>query len=84
MVVQKFLLEMIPESKLQSRFLQKITMVIQSINTAGVVVKTITCEGNRVNQVFFRMCKTISGKPWLTIIEISLLFGFVYLSKNIL
>ena len=57
---------MIPVSKLQSKFLfDQINTVTECVNHACVQVKAVTgiCNGNRVNQGFFRMYKTIPDKP---------------------
>jgi len=80
----KILFKMIPVSKLQSSYLfQELNTVTQCVSTAGVVVKAIKCDDNQVNQAFFRLYETISGKPWLTTDGIFLLFDFVHLLKNI-
>ena len=76
----KILLKMIPVSKLQANFLfQQINDVSECVRAAGVDVKAIICDGNRVNQAFFRMFKTVPDKLWLTIDSVYLLYDFVHL-----
>ena len=53
------------------------------MDAAGVVVKAIVCDRNRINQSFFRMCKTVPDKPWLAVDGKYLLFDFVHLLENI-
>ena len=80
----KLLTKMKPVSKLQLNFLfQEINATAQCINATGTDVKAIICDGNCVNQAFFKMHDTVPGKPWLTVDGRYLLFGFVHLLKNI-
>ena len=41
----------------------------------------IVCDGNRVNQAFFKLFTTVSNEPWRTTNDIFLLFDFVHLLK---
>ena len=80
----KVLTKLLPVSKLHADFLfAAANTTSQCMHAAGVVVKAIVCDGNRINQSFFRMCKTISDKPWLAVDGKYLLFDFVHLIKNI-
>ena len=51
----KFLIKLIPISKLTSAFLFKQTeLTVQAITSIPADVKAIICDGNRVNQAFFK------------------------------
>ena len=77
---------MLPISKLKSNFLKT-----QIDNTASAIesdevggrVAAIICDGNRVNQKFFKLHQTMNGKPWLSVDGTFLLFDYVHLFKNI-
>ena len=80
----KVLTKLLPVSKLHANFLlAAVNTTSQCMDAAGVVVKAIVCDGNRINQSFFRMCKTVPDKPWLAVDGKYLLFDFVHLLKNI-
>ena len=80
----KILAKIIPVSKLESNFLfHQVDALAQFVNAAGTKVKAIICDGNRVNQAYFKLHNTIPGKPWLTVNDIYLLFDYVHLLKNI-
>ena len=46
-------------------------------------MKVIICDGNRINQAFFKLYRTVDTKPWLTDDGTFLLFDYVHLLKNI-
>ena len=70
--------------KLQANFLfQQINYVTECVKAAGVEVKAIICDGNRVNQAFFRMYKTIPDKPQLSVDGVYVLYDYVPLLKSI-
>ena len=80
----KFLYKMIPISKLNSNFLfEQINSTLRLIKESSGDVKVVICDGNRVNQAFFKLYPTIPGKPWITEDGMYLLFDFVHLLKNI-
>ena len=80
----KFLYKMIPISKLNSNFLfEQINSTLRLIKESSGDVKVVICDGNRVNQAFFKLYLTISGKPWVTEDGMYLLFDFVHLLKHI-
>lgn len=80
----KFLSKMLPVSGLKSQFLfEQIDATHQAIESSGGDVKAIISDGNRTNQSFFKLYKTIPNKPWLTENGTYLLFDFVHLLKNI-
>ena len=59
---------MIPASELQANFLfEQINYVTEYVKAAQVEIKAIICDGNRVNQAFFHMYKTIQDESWLTV-----------------
>ena len=80
----KFLLHMIPVTKLNTQFLfQQVNQSVRSIENATGKLKVIICDGNRTNQSFFKNFETVPGSPWLTTGGIYLLFDYVHLMKNI-
>ena len=80
-----FISKMIPINKLNSQFLfEQFGITTQSIKESSGLVKAIICDGNRINQAFFKMFrKSFPDKPWLTNDGIFLIFDYVYLLKNI-
>ena len=80
----KFLTKLIPISKLTSAFLLEQTeLTVQAITSVPVDVKAIICDGNRVNQAFFKIYSTLPEKHWLNEDNNHLLFDYVHLLKNI-
>jgi hypothetical protein len=74
---------MIPISKLSSNFLfEQINSSIKLIKSSSGDVKVVICDGNRVNQAFFKLYHTIPEKPWKTEDGMYLLFDFVHLFKK--
>ena len=73
-----FISKMIPISKLNSKFLfEQIDFTFQSIKESTGQVKAIICNGNRINQAFFKIFeKLFPDKPWLTNDGIFLIFDF--------
>ena len=52
----KVLIKMMPISKLRSAFLfEQINLTNQKFDSVSANVKAIKCDGNRVNQAFFKM-----------------------------
>ena len=81
-----FISEMIPVIILNSQFLfEQIGIAIQSIKESSGQVKAIICDGNRINQAFFKKIfgKLFPDKFWLTNDGIFLIFDYVHLLKNI-
>ena len=80
----KVLSKLVSISRLQKDFLyEQINLTNQCVELAGTTVKAIICDGNRINQASFKMFKTVSGKPRLTLDGKYLFFDFVHLLKNI-
>ena len=80
----KFLLKMIPVSKLNAEFLrEKDYQTIYNIEAASAKVKSIISDGNRNNQSFSNQFKTEEGKPWWSVDGTYLLYDYVHLIKNI-
>ena len=79
-----FLSKILPISRLTSKFLsEQIDATHQVIASSGGEIKAIICDGNRTNQAFFKLYKTIPSKPWLTEQGTYLLFDYVHILKNI-
>lgn len=75
-----FLSKMLPISRLTSKFLsEQIDVTHQAISLSGGDVKAIICDGNRTNQAFFKLYKTVANKPWLTEQGAYLLFDYVHI-----
>ncbi|XP_065647643.1 uncharacterized protein LOC136077069 [Hydra vulgaris] len=74
-----------PVANLSSEFqfaqCQQIVYTINNIENSKTLV--IITDGNRVNQRFFGMFKTVDSKPWLTTSGIYLLYDYVHLLKSI-
>ena len=82
--VPKFLTKLIPISKLTSAFLFEHTeLTVYAITSVPAAVKAIICNGNQVNQAFFKLYPILPEKPWLTEDNKHLLFDCVHLFKNI-
>ena len=80
----KFLLNMLPVSKLNADFLyNKINDSIAYIKSGSGKVKVIISDGNRVNQSAFKKFDTVENMPWKTNNGTYLLYDFVHLLKNI-
>ena len=78
----KFLFKMLPVKELDADFLYEQTQVLLDfLKNAGADCVAIICDGNRVNQSFFKKFNCI--EPWRTTDNIFLLFDFVHLIKNI-
>ena len=78
----KFLVKMLPVSKLDSDFLfEQSNVLIDKIKDAGGKVVSIICDNNRVNQAFYK--KFSCTYPWRTDNDIFLLFDFVHIVKSI-
>ncbi|XP_065660880.1 uncharacterized protein LOC136084588 [Hydra vulgaris] len=79
----KFLCKMLPVCDIDSNFLfEQTNFLLSAIKVAGGHVISIVCDGNRVNQAFFKKFET-DGVPWRTKDYIYLLYDFVHLLKNI-
>ncbi|XP_065656373.1 uncharacterized protein LOC136081908 [Hydra vulgaris] len=74
-----------PVANLPSEFqfsqCQQIVDTINNIENSKTLV--IITDGNRVNQRFFGMFKTVDSKPWLTTSGIYFLYDYVHLLKSI-
>ena len=78
----KFLCKMLPVKELNADFLYEQTkMLLNILKNAGADLVAIICDGNRVNQSFFKKFDCV--EPWRTRDNIFLLFDFVHLIKNI-
>ena len=78
----KFLCKMLPVKELNADFLfEQTNILLENLKEAGAKVIAIVCDGNRVNQAFFKKFDTIF--PWLTKENLFLLFDYVHVFKNI-
>ena len=78
----KFLCKMLPVKKLNADFLfEQTNILLENLKEAGAKVIAIVCDGNRVNQAFFKKFDTIF--PWLTKDNLFLLFDYVHIFENI-
>ena len=78
----KFLCKMLPVKELNADFLfEQTNILLENLKAAGTKVIAIVCDGNRVNQAFFKKFDTIF--PWLTKDNLFLLFDYVHIFKNI-
>ncbi|XP_065645388.1 uncharacterized protein LOC136075876 [Hydra vulgaris] len=68
-------------SEFQFAQCQQIVHTINNIENSKTLV--IITGGNRVNQRFFGMFKTVDSKPWLTRSGIYLFYDYVHLLKSI-
>ena len=76
--------KMLPVKELDAAFLyQQNELILESIKRAGGTVKAIICDGNRVNQAFFKEFNTNTSSPWHTKDNVFLLYNSVHLIKNI-
>ena len=75
---------MVPVTKLDAKFLfDQVNDTLKLIRQVEGNPVAVICDGNRTNQAFFKLFKTVEGKPWLTVDGMFLLFDFVHLVKNI-
>ena len=80
----KLLYKMLPVKELDAAFLyQQTELILELTKWAGVTVKAIICDGNCVNQAFFKKLNTNTSSPWQTKDNVFLLYDFVHLLKNI-
>lgn len=78
----KSIIKMLLVKELDADFQFEQTMLLlDTIRKAWGDVLAIVCDGNRVNQAFFKKFDT--DKPWLTNDGLFLLYDFVHLIKNI-
>ena len=82
--VPKFLTRLILISKLTSPFLfEQIELTVQAISSVPADVKTILCDGNRLNQAFLIFFLHYLKKIWIIENKKHLTFVYVHLLKNI-
>ena len=80
----KFLIKMIPVSKLTPTFLHKqVCAILGIINSSFGKVIVIIADNYRTNQAFFKLFQTVESKPWKTTDGLFLLFDYVHLIKSI-
>ena len=80
----KCVCKMLRVRQLDLPFLYRQTQqLISVLQGAGANLVGIICDGNRVNQAFFKMFDTSPDSPWKTKDDIFLLFDFVHLLKCI-
>ena len=78
----KFVCKMLPVRQLGADFLfEQTNMLLSNLKQAGANVKAVVCDGNRVNQLFFKKFYTVN--PWRTKDDLFLLYDYVHLLKNI-
>ena len=79
-----FMFKMIPVTGLDAAFqFEQLFETINLIKEVGGMTISLVSDGNRVNQAFYKMFKTVPGKPWLTVDGMFLLFDFVHHLKSI-
>ena len=80
----KFLCRMFPVKELDAIFLiEQTDAIVKGAKQVGGELVAIMCDGNRVNQSFFRKFDTHIVKPWCTKVATFLLFDYVHLLRNI-
>ena len=80
----KFLVKMIPVSKMTSAFLyDQVTSIINLITNSSSDVVCVIADNNSTNQAFFKHFYTVDKKPWKAKEELYLLFDYVHLIKSI-
>ena len=78
----KFLCKMLPVKELNADFLfEQTNILLKNLKEAEAKVIAIVCDGNRVNQAFFKKFDTIF--PWLTKDNLFLLLDYVHIFKDI-
>ena len=79
-----FLFKMLPVNGMDAEFLfNQVQDTISLIREPDTTPVAIICDGNRMNQRFFKLFRTKPNKPWETVDGMFLLFDFVHLLKNI-
>lgn len=79
----KFLCKMLPVKNLDAEFLyEQSTLIIDSVTEIGASIKAVICDGNRVNQSFYKMFEQ-GVDPWRTKSGLFLLFDYVHLLKSV-
>ena len=74
----------IPATKMTANYMHNtVDLSVRRIEKAGGFVEAIICDGNRINQAFFKKFHTVPEKPCLTSDGKFLLFDFVHLLKNV-
>ena len=62
-----FAAKMIPVYRLAAEFrFEQVSLHIAQLEKCNENVVSIVCDGNRINQAFFRKFDTDPGKPWIT------------------
>ena len=75
---------MIPVLGLDAKFqFEQVNTILRLIKEFGGTPISVIVDGNRVNQVFFKMFDTVLGKPWVTISGMFLLYDFVHLAHEV-
>ena len=64
-------------------FFSKKHNILSLLQNAGGIVVAIICDGNRINQSFFKLFNVKPNSPWRTKDDIFLLFDYVHLLKSI-
>ena len=73
---------MLPVRQLNADFLfNQTNILLSNLKQAGANVNAVVCDGNRVNQSFFKKLDVVS--PWRTKNDLLLLYDYVHLLKNI-
>ena len=74
---------MTPVSMLNADFLnQAVDMNVGDLSNSSSRLKPIICDGNVINQSFFKKYETVEAKPWLREDGIYLFFNYVHLLKK--
>ena len=80
----RFLVKMIPVSKLNATFLyDQVCQILEIIKSSSGTVMAVITDNNRTNQAFFKLFNTPESKPWKTSDGIFLLYDYVHLLKSV-
>ena len=74
---------MLPVTKLDAEFQHsQCVPIIENVEEQqNAEILAVVTDGNRVNQKFFKMFKTVNGKPWLCENNMFLLYDYVHIIK---
>ena len=80
----RFLVKMIPVSKLNATFLyDQLCQILAIIKSSSGTVMAVITDNNRTNQAFFKLFNTPKSKPWKTSDGLFLLYDYVHLLKSV-
>ena len=80
----KFICRVLPVKELDALFLfEQTDVIISGVKQVVGELVAIICDGNRVNQSFFRKFDTHIENSWCTEDDMFLLFDYVHLLKDL-